>query len=304
MKRNHLIICFVLFAVLATACSSRAANSEAQYDEKAYRSDMVAMEAPAVAEEASYDSEAGVVPSYDVERVVIKNADLSLVVADPVTALETISQMANEKGGFVVNSYVYKVTSASGEELPAATVTIRVPAEMLDETLAEIKALVEDADVDILSESVSGQDVTSEVTDLESRLRNLQQAEAQLLEIMNNATDTEDVIAVFQELTSIREDIEVLQGQLQYYQESAKLSAISITLQAKEAVAPITIGGWRPSLTLQRAAQALVNGLKFLANALIWIVIFVAPIALVIGLPVYFIVKASKKRRLKKKAEK
>ncbi len=212
--------------------------------------------------------------------------------------------MANEKGGFVVNSYVYKVTSASGEELPAATVTIRVPAEMLDETLAEIKALVEDADVDILSESVSGQDVTSEVTDLESRLRNLQQAEAQLLEIMDNATDTEDVIAVFQELTSIREDIEVLQGQLQYYQESAKLSAISITLQAKEAVAPITIGGWRPSLTLQRAAQALVNGLKFLANALIWIVIFVAPIALVIGLPVYFIIKASKKRRLKKKAEK
>lgn len=304
MKRNHLIICFVLFAVLATACSSRAANSEAISDEKAYRSDMIAMEAPAVAEEASYDSEAGVVPSYDVERVVIKNADLSLVVTDPVTALETISRMANEKGGFVVNSYVYKVTSASGEELPAATVTIRVPAEMLDETLAEIKALVEDADVDILSESVSGQDVTSEVTDLESRLRNLQQAEAQLLEIMDNATDTEDVIAVFQELTSIREDIEVLQGQLQYYQESAKLSAISITLQAKEAVAPITIGGWRPSLTLQRAAQALVNGLKFLANALIWIVIFVAPIALVIGLPVYFIIKASKKRRLKKKAEK
>lgn len=302
MKRNHLIICFVLFAVLATACSSQAASSEAIYDEKAYGSDRVVMEAPAVAEEASYAS--GAVPSYDVERVVIKNADLSLVVTDPASAMETISQMADEKGGFVVNSNVYKVTSSSGKELPAATLTIRVPAEKLDETLAEIKALVEDADVDILSESVSGQDVTSEVTDLESRLRNLQQAEAQLLEIMDNATDTEDVIAVFQELTTIREDIEVLQGQLQYYQESAKLSAISITLQAKEAVAPITIGGWRPSLTLQRAAQALVNGLKFLANALIWIVIFVAPIALVIGLPVYFIVKASKKRRLKKKAEK
>jgi len=213
--------------------------------------------------------------------------------------------MADEKGGYVVSSNVYKVTSASGEELPAATVTIRVPAEQLEETLVEIKALVEDADVDILSESISGQDVTSEVTDLESRLRNLQQAEEQLLEIMDNATDTEDVMAVFQELTAIREDIEVLQGQLQYYQESAKLSAIYINLQAKEAVAPITIGGWRPSLTLQRAAQALVDGLKFLANALIWIVIFVAPIALVIGVPVYFIVKASKKHRLsKKKVEK
>ncbi len=301
MKKNRLIICFILVTVLVTACSAKAASSEAIYDEKGYSGEMAAMEAPAI-NEVSYDS--GAVPAYNVERVVIKNADLSLVVVDPAAALDTISKMADEKGGFVVNSNVYKVTSASGEELPAATLTIRVPAEQLDETLAEIKALVEDAKVDILSESVSGQDVTSEVTDLESRLRNLQQAEEQLLEIMANATATEDVIAVFQELTTIREDIEVLQGQLQYYQESAKLSAISITLQAKEAVAPITIGGWRPSLTLQRAAQALIDGLKFIANALIWIVIFVAPIALVIGVPIYFIVKASKKRRSKKKAEK
>lgn len=303
MKKNRLVISLILFAVLFSGCSAKMSSSEAAiYDEKGYSEEMSVMEAPAM-EEVSYDS--GAVPSYNVERVVIKNADLSLVVLDPVTALETISQMADEKGGFVVNSNVYKVTSSSGKELPAATVTIRVPAEKLDETLAEIKALVEDAEVDILSESVSGQDVTSEVTDLESRLRNLQQAEEQLLEIMDNATATEDVMAVFQELTTIREDIEVLQGQLQYYQESAKLSAISISLQAKEAVAPITIGGWRPSLTLQRAAQALVDGLKFLANALIWIVIFVAPIALVIGVPVYFIVKASKKHRLsKKKAEK
>jgi hypothetical protein len=302
MKKNLFVISLVLFAVLASACSAKAASSEAIYDERGFSEEMMAMEAPAI-NEVSYDS--GAVPAYDVERVVIKNADLSLVVLDPVAALETISQMADEKGGFVVSSNVYKVTSASGEELPAATVTIRVPAEQLEETLVEIKALVEDADVDILSESISGQDVTSEVTDLESRLRNLQQAEEQLLEIMDNATDTEDVMAVFQELTAIREDIEVLQGQLQYYQESAKLSAIYINLQAKEAVAPITIGGWRPSLTLQRAAQALVDGLKFLANALIWIVIFVAPIALVIGVPVYFIVKASKKHRLsKKKVEK
>ena len=303
MKRKRLFISLLLLVFSITSCSMARSSSETVSSEKMYSADQVAMEeVPAVAEEAVYAS--GAVPSYDVERIVIKNADLSLVVTDPVSALETISQMADEKGGFVVNSYVYKVTSSSGKELPAATITIRVPAEMLEDTLAEIKALVDDPNTDILSETVSGQDVTSEVTDLESRLRNLQHAEAQLLEIMDNATDTEDVMAVFQELITIREDIEVLQGQLKYYQESAKLSAIYINLQAKEAVAPITIGGWRPSLTLQRALQALVDGLKFLANAIIWIVIFVAPIALVIGLPIYFILKAAKKRRLKKKAEK
>ena len=120
MKKNRLVISLILFAVLFSGCSAKMSSSEAAiYDEKGYSEEMSVMEAPAM-EEVSYDS--GAVPSYNVERVVIKNADLSLVVLDPVTALETISQMADEKGGFVVNSNVYKVTSSSGKELPAATV--------------------------------------------------------------------------------------------------------------------------------------------------------------------------------------
>lgn len=306
MKRKRLYISLFLLAFALASCASSQSNDQAVSGGRGMTEEMLAMEAPAaeyevVEEEAAYKADSA---TSNGERIVIKNADLSLVVVDPVSALESISQMAEEKGGFVVNSYIYKITASSGAELPAGNITIRVPAELLDETLAEIKGLVEDADIDILSESISGQDVTSEVTDLESRLRNLQQAEEQLLAIMEEAEDTEDVMAVFQQLTSIREDIEVLQGQLQYYQESASLSAIYVNLQAKEAVAPITIGGWRPSLIIQNALQALINGLKFLANAVIWIVIFVAPIALLIGLPFYLIIKAAKKRKLKNKTEK
>jgi len=302
MKKKRILIGLILLAAAVTSCASKAASYDAVESSGRFEEEMVAMEAPMADEGAYYKGDSA--QATNSERIVIKNADLSIVVIDPIAALDTISGMAEQKGGFVVNSYTYKVTSSTGVELPAGNITIRVPAEQLDETLTEIKDLVEDADIDILSESVSGQDVTAEVTDLESRLRNLQQAEEQLLEIMDNATDTEDVMSVFQQLTSIREDIEVLQGQLKYYQESARLSAIYVNVQAKEAVAPISIGGWRPALIFQRALQALIDGLKFLANALIWIVIFVAPIALVIGIPVYFIVKASKKRRKNKKSEK
>ncbi|HAF62320.1 MAG TPA: hypothetical protein DCK95_08340 [Anaerolineaceae bacterium] len=303
MKKKRILVGLILLAVAVTSCASKQASDESE-SSRVMAEDMVAgMEAPTVEEAGGYGM-VDTVKATNAERIVIKNADLSIVVTDPVSALDTIATMAEQKGGFVVNSYVYKVTYSSDVELPAGNITIRVPAELLDETLVEIKALVEDADMDVLSESVSGQDVTSEVTDLESRLRNLQQAEEQLLEIMDNATDTEDVMAVFQQLTSIREDIEVLQGQIKYYQESAQLSAIYVNVQAKEAVSPITIGGWRPSLTVQRALQALIDGLKFLVNALIWIIIFVAPIALVIGLPIYFIVKASKKKRKNQITEK
>lgn len=303
MKRKSILIALLLLSLAAASCSSRAASSTMTASGRAVADEMMLQaEAAPMEEKAAVVNDA--VDSLDTNRIVIKNANISLVVEDPQSAVDTISQMAVDKGGFVVDSYIYKVTSSYEAQLPAANITIRVPAQLLDETLAELKAMVDNPDLDILSESVSGQDVTGEVTDLESRLRNLQQAETQLLEIMDNASTTEDVMSVFEQLTSIRGDIEVLQGQIKYYRESAQLSAISINLQSKEAVAPISVAGWQPSLVLQRAIQALVDGLKFLVNALIWLVIFVAPIVLIIGLPIYLIIRASKKRRTKKKAEK
>jgi len=236
------------------------------------------------------------------ERIVIRNANLSIVVTDPAATMEEIADMAEDRGGFVVNSNLYKTTTSSGAEVPTANITIRVPVEDLDMTLEKIKGLVEDPDIDILSEDISGQDVTKEVTDLESRLRNLEAAEEQLLEIMEDATETEAVIEVFRELTNVREEIEVIKGQIQYYRESAALSAISVTIQAKEAVEPISIGGWQPGVQVQNALQALVNAGKYLVNFLIWLVIFAAPVLAIIFLPIYLIIRFVRKK--KKSSEK
>jgi len=237
------------------------------------------------------------------ERIVIKNANLSIVVTDPAVSMDAISKLATGMGGFVVTSNVYKTTTNSGLEVPVANITIRVPVAQLDAALNQIKAMVDNKEVDILSEDVSGQDVTGEVTDLESRLRNLQAAETQLLEIMDNAIKTEDVISVFRELTTVRGEIEVIQGQIKYYRESASLSAINVNLQAKAAVEPITIAGWQPGVEVQKALQALVNGGKTLVNILIWLILFALPFLAVIFLPIFFIVKAIRKRSQAKKSK-
>jgi hypothetical protein len=158
--------------------------------------------------------------------------------------------------------------------------------------MSRIKGMVEDPEIDIISEDVSGQDVTGEVNDLESKLRNSQAAEAQLLELMDKAASTEDVVEIFRELKSVREEIEVTQGQIKYYRESASLSAISVYLQAKEAVEPITVAGWKPGLQAQKALQSLVKGVIF-SGYVIWLVIFAIPLLAVIFLPIYFIVKLS-----------
>lgn len=305
MKKNKILVLILTLAFMLVSCGMAATSSFGNGEDRVeMEAAMAPMEEPRAAVEKVFAEEASVdmddaALGVDVERIVIKNASLSIVVAEPIESMQTIGDMAEEMGGFIVNSYSYKTTTSQGLEVPTANITVRVPAEKLDEALGKIKALVEDAELDILSEDVSGQDVTGEVTDLESRLRNLEAAETQLLEIMENADDTEDVITIFRELTSIREEIEVIQGQIKYYRESASLSAVSVYLQAKEALEPITIGGWEPGLEAQKALQALVEGGKYLVNMLIWLVLFAIPILAIITLPVYFLLRYFRKRKMK-----
>jgi hypothetical protein len=236
------------------------------------------------------------------DRIVIKNANLSIVVADPGETMESISLMADEMGGFVVNANLYQSRLESGVEVPRASVTIRIPAERLNEALDRIRS---QSDRDPLTERVDSQDVTREYIDLQSRLRNLQNTEAQLTEIMDDAIRTEDVLSVYNRLVEIREQIEVTQGQIQYFEQSAALSAIAIELIANEAVIPLTIGGWQPVGVAKNAVQALIDTLKFVATAAIWVVIYILPVLLVLYLvfvlPFSLIWKAWRRRQAQSK---
>jgi hypothetical protein len=308
MKKNKFWIPVIALAFLLGSCSMAKSPLADIASGEVERLTMESAPAAAPMMEKGYAEEAA---SYDsastgnaAERIVVKNASLSIVVTDPIASMKTISQMAESTGGFVVSSNTYKTTTDQGVEVPVANITIRVPVEKLDVTMEKIKDLVKDPELDVLNEEISGQDVTSEVTDLESRLRNLQAAETQLLEIMDKAETNEDVIAIFKELTSIREQIEVTQGQIKYYRESASLSAISVYLQAEEALEPITIGGWQPGLQVQKALQALVEGGKYIINGLIWLILFALPILAIIFLPIYLVVKLiNKKKQAKPSAE-
>ncbi len=138
----------------------------------------------------------------------------------------TTSQLAEAFGGWVVSSNINRVTTANREEAVRGSITIRVMAERLDEALSRIKS----GALSVENEAVSGQDVTQQYVDLTSRLNNLEAAETQLQSIMEDARRTEDVLSVYNELVRIRGEIETIQGQIQYFSESAAFSSISVEL--------------------------------------------------------------------------
>ena len=199
----------------------------------------------------------------DASRLVIKNASLSIYVDDPSQSMDRISRMAEAMEGFVVTANLTQMVLDSGVTVPRASITVRVLAERLDEALTTIKA---ETNQPVINETISSQDVTSEYTDLQSRLRNLEAAEQQLQNIMDQATKTEDVLSVYNQLVSVREQIEVIKGQILYYEQSAALSSVSVELTANQAAQPLKIGGWQPVGVAKDALQILIRTVQALVN--------------------------------------
>lgn len=218
-----------------------------------------------------------------VERIVIQNADLTIVVADVKGRMNNIQTLAQQLGGFVVSSNLFQSYTSNSVLVPEAQIVIRVPSEKLDDALEKIKKDV----VEVQNENRSGQDVTAEYVDLQSRLKNYEAAEAQLNDILKNATSTEDVVNIFNQLVYYREQIELVKGQIKYYEEAAALSAISIRIVAEETVQPLVIGKWEPKGVALQAIQDLIDFLKGFVDFLIRFIIYTLPVLVIIAIPFY-----------------
>jgi hypothetical protein len=284
MRYKYLVLLLIVPLLLAAcaAASPSFTGSEEGFGAAPQAAPMEFYESEVMADVASNNVYASGSAPVQVERIVIKNAELTIAVEDPAASVKTIGAMAEEMGGFVVSANTYHTTLSSGAEVPRASITVRVPAERLTEALDRIKL---ETDQLVRNETITSQDVTSDYTDLQSRLRNLETAEAQLQEIMEDAFETEEVLSVYQQLTQVREQIEVTKGRIQYYEQSAALSSIQVGLLANAALQPLSVGGWQPSGIARQALQTLINVLQILVTILIYLVLLVMPVLLVVLVP-------------------
>jgi hypothetical protein len=237
-------------------------------------------------------------PAQPQERLVIVNADLAIVVKDPKVRMAEISKLAVDMGGYVVSSNLYQSYTAIGKEVPEASIVIRVPAPKLDEALGKIK----EGAVDIQSENRSGQDVTDVYVDLQSRLKAKEAADKKLLEIMDQATKSEDVLAIYMQIQNVETEIEQLKGQIKYYEESAALSSVTVRLIAEESTQPLQVGPWKPEGSAKSAVEDLVRFMQNFADFLIRFVIFTLPALILIAIPLLLIFVAGRAvyRRVRK----
>jgi hypothetical protein len=211
-------------------------------------------------------------------RLVIKSGWLNLVVKDVLDVAKKIAKFAEENGGWVVSSNI-----SEQEKVPSGSITVRVPAEKFDEAKEYFRGLA----VRVAEESVQAQDITEEYVDLRSRLKNLEAAETQLLELMKRSGTINDILQVQRELTNVRGQIEQIKGRMQYLEQSVKMSSITVNLALSEELLPIPPAEkWRPKYVWLQAWKNVLTFWKefsyFLIRLTVWAQVWVPLLVIVV----------------------
>jgi hypothetical protein len=219
--------------------------------------------------EMAYDAsvQGNLATNQTTDRLIIKTGTLSMVVKDVREAVSAIAQYATKNAGFVVMSSVDKRELALYGQI-----TIRIPAEVFDVGVSEVKQMGE-----VKSEIVNGQDVTEEYTDLGAQLNNLKATETQFLAIMQKAVKIEDILAVQRELTIVRGQIEGIQGRMKYLKENAQMSTLTVQLSTDPSVLPVQDDQnvWKPWAEVKDAVRSLIGVGQGLVNVIIWIAVYI-----------------------------
>ena len=228
-----LVVCIALVA--ATGCTSLSPGSSTssqgspmsdngvRYQSEAKMSYAGSAAPMAVPTMASTADETG--PG--IETKIIKTASISLEVTDVPGAVETLKNIAAQKGGYLSSTNVQK----GYNDRLTGSVVIRIPQAEFENALNGVKAIGT-----VKSSSTQGQDVTEEYVDLQAQKTSYQNQLAQYNAIMKQSTKIEDIIKVQQQIDRVQTELNRLEGRLRYLNSRIDLSTITVSLQEPEPV--------------------------------------------------------------------
>lgn len=208
------------------------------------------------------------------DRTIIRRGELIVRVDLLEDAVRKSEDYVKQVRGFVESS----ILSESAHR-PSANLTVRVPVNRFDEVMVELASFGTR-----LSRHVDGEDVTTQIVDMDARLKTLRAQEQSYRRILGEAKNVGEVLKVEDQLAEIRTRIEVLEAQRKSTMSLAALATINIQfVQSAQADAAANDEGWAGE-AWGRAMSRLANFGKSIATGAIYLFAF-APV----WLPILFV---------------
>lgn len=178
-----------------------------------------------------------------VGRYIIYDTHVELLV-DDYGAFETqLAKLVERHGGFIAESRTHR---QSGDQ-QYGTWVVRVPVESYARMLAGVDALGY-----AQSKREQAEDVSTEYVDLQARIRNAEQLEARIVELLESrAGKLAEVLEIERELARVRETVERMQARLRFLSDRTSLATLTLDVRQQ----PVYIADSTPGLG-RRVADA------------------------------------------------
>jgi hypothetical protein len=242
-------------------------------------------------------------------RMIIKNADIRLMVKDTDVAIDRATQIIGDAGGYIVSSRVW-YQDYYGNNLKYAAITIGIPVNEFERTLVKLRDLA----VRVVDEVASGDDVTEQYVDLQSQLTNLEATRARIQEFLQDAKTVDEALRINQELANIEAQIEQIKGRMNYLNDRSAYSTITINFDPEfpiltptptpTAISTATPVPWNPGDTFDDAKNTVTVAYQGIAEFLIWVGVVIVPIFLPFALILWAIWKLMNRKTVKVVSEK
>ncbi len=230
-------------------------------------------------------------------RKIIKDGSAEIETTEFDKSLNNLYEMLIKNGGFV-ESQNLQGSRVNDSSLRYATIIIRVPSKVFDETMYNLSSLGT-----VFNQRTQGTDITDQYTDTESRVRNLKVQEDRILELITKADKIEEIVTLEGRLSDLRYQIESFENSLKNFDRLLDYSRISLNINE---VVKVTYQQPVPKTLSERLSQAFdsawIDFVDGAENLTVWFVynIFTLIILLLIFIIVIIIIGSSKKRGRKK----
>ncbi len=198
-------------------------SAEAGADEEAAEDDAAAEEEPDAEQEASDQLGAGgaaVTPTAaDLGRKLIFTAQVEVGVDDVAAASAEATRIVEDLGGFLFGQ------NTVGGAQPSSELVFKVLPDDFNRALEALGAVGE-----LRNQSVSTDDVTERIVDLESRIEVAELGVQRLRTSLETTTDLDDFAQVERLLLDRETELELLRGQLRTLQDRVDLATITLTV--------------------------------------------------------------------------
>jgi outer membrane murein-binding lipoprotein Lpp len=229
-------------------------------------------------EGAAVDGKVATAPTpVNTARQVIRTGYVSMQVDDVTKSAFDVHALIKKRNGLISS----EDTQSSGD-MTYANISAQIPADSLDDFIADVSALGT-----VTSINVTAQDVTTQVVDLDARIKALQTSIDRLTELLAQASRIEDLLAIETQLAQRQAELDSLTAQRQWLGDQVAMSTITVSLSPVTQIADVDAPGFLSGLQSGWAAflsliMVAVTAVGFFLPFLLVLAVIAVPLAIVL----------------------